>query len=117
LKFSRSSRLLKKSDFEAVFQDARDASRGFALRRKDFTIYFRPTNAPARLGISVPKKVVRQAVRRNRIKRCLREYFRLNQDEFLGDIIVRLTKAPKNLTYQNLVQSLEVLKNYFRGKK
>ena len=39
----------------------------------------------------VPKKVVRTAVGRNRIKRLLREWFRLGQAEIAGlDVIARL---------------------------
>lgn len=37
-----------------------------------------------RLGVSISKKVLRNAVARNRIRRLLRESFRLNRDEFLG---------------------------------
>lgn len=49
-----------------------------------------------RLGMIVPKKVIRTAVGRNRVKRLLREWFRLGQTDFPGiDVIARL-KAPGN---------------------
>ncbi|MEW5769212.1 MAG: ribonuclease P protein component [Pseudomonadota bacterium] len=49
----------------------------------------------ARLGMIVPKKLVSTAVRRNRIKRLLREWFRLNQEDLPGlDIIARLKAKP-----------------------
>ncbi len=44
----------------------------------------------------VPKKVIRTAVGRNRVKRLLREWFRLGQTDIAGlDIIARL-KARDN---------------------
>ena len=45
----------------------------------------------ARLGMIVPKKVVTTAVARNRVKRLLRESFRLHQAEYAGlDVVARL---------------------------
>lgn len=45
----------------------------------------------ARLGMIVPKKIVATAVARNRVKRLLRESFRLHQAEFSGlDVLARL---------------------------
>ncbi|MEW5788797.1 MAG: ribonuclease P protein component [Pseudomonadota bacterium] len=45
----------------------------------------------ARLGLIIPKKVVATAVGRNRIKRLLREVFRLRQKELAGlDVVFRL---------------------------
>jgi len=44
-----------------------------------------------RLGMIVPKKVIRTAVGRNRVKRLLREWFRLGQADIAGlDVIARL---------------------------
>jgi len=57
-----------------------------------FTFYVgrRPEGGPPRLGILVSKKHAALATVRNRIKRCIREAFRLEQDR-LGtiDILVR----------------------------
>jgi ribonuclease P protein component len=45
----------------------------------------------ARLGLIVPKKILSTAVERNRVKRLLREWFRLHQEKMAGlDIIARL---------------------------
>lgn len=45
----------------------------------------------SRLGMIVPKKVIRTAVGRNRVKRLLREWFRLGQADITGlDVIARL---------------------------
>jgi ribonuclease P protein component len=44
----------------------------------------------ARLGLIVPKKFIATAVVRNRVKRLLREWFRLHQEKLAGlDIIAR----------------------------
>lgn len=45
----------------------------------------------ARLGLIVPKKIIATAVARNRVKRLLREGFRLNQGEAAGlDVVARV---------------------------
>lgn len=47
--------------------------------------------AHPRLGLIIPKKVVATAAGRNRIKRLLREFFRLHQADLVGlDVVVRL---------------------------
>lgn len=52
--------------------------------------------ACSRLGLIVAKKVERQAVKRNRVKRLLREVFRLNQQEERAknmDWVIRLRNS------------------------
>lgn len=46
----------------------------------------------ARLGVIVAKKIAKRAVDRNRIKRWVRECFRLSQDSLSGLDIVVLAK-------------------------
>lgn len=55
-----------------------------------FTVLYRDNGIRApRLGLAVSKKNCRQAVGRNRIKRIVRESFRLNQNRLPGiDIVV-----------------------------
>ena len=71
--FTRAERLSGKSAFDRVFQGGR------AFRRRPLTVIVRTNDAGvSRLGLSVGRKLG-GAVRRNRIKRVLREAFRLNK--------------------------------------
>ncbi len=86
--FPRCRRLLGGADFRRVFQQRRKiASRHGAL--------FVAANdlQHARLGIAVSRKVSRRAVERNRIKRQVREYFRLHHRQ-LGPVDVVFTAFP-----------------------
>jgi ribonuclease P protein component len=82
--FSKELRIRKKAEFDAVF----------ARRQRSFQgplgVYVVPNNLPhSRLGISMSRRVG-IAARRNRIKRLLRESFRLQQHELPAgyDIVV-----------------------------
>lgn len=66
-------RISRSADFDAVYQRGRSASNRHLVVYV-FTRDDAPSGAPARLGISVSKKVG-GAVERNRIKRVLREQF------------------------------------------
>lgn len=108
-RFSRASRLLKPSEFQAVF-DARKACRGqwLTVHRIEGPLasstndpipelpeLIVKSGSPARLGLIVAKRLVPAAVRRNLIRRVVREYFRLNPAAFApGDWIVRLHESP-----------------------
>lgn len=49
----------------------------------------------ARLGLVVPKRVVRMATERNRVKRTIREWFRTNAREFPSiDVVVVIRSRP-----------------------
>ncbi len=99
-RFSRASRLLKPSEFQAVF-DARQATRGqwLTAHRAD-TTSFEPDlvlsgSRNGRLGLVVAKRLVPTAARRNLIRRIVREYFRTHPEQFLsGDWIIRLHESP-----------------------
>jgi ribonuclease P protein component len=78
-------RLSEKADFERLLRDGRRQSRsGYT-----FFISMR-TAGPARLGILVTRRHAAKATVRNRIKRCVREAFRMQQAD-LGamDVLVR----------------------------
>ena len=90
LRFPRDARLLKATDFRAVFRTGRRARAGLLHAR------IRPNGkGRARLGLAVSLKATRKAVIRNRIRRQLRESFRVNQHRLEGlDIVVSLSRPP-----------------------
>ena len=82
--FTRESRLLTPKQYSNVFEKAIPAT------SPHITILARHNNLDiARLGMTIPKKKVKLAVNRNRLKRCIRENFRLNTHRLPNvDIIV-----------------------------
>lgn len=79
--FSKSYRLLNASDYQAVFDHA-----PFRASHPNLLILARPSASPhSRLGLVIAKKHIRHAAQRNRIKRHVREFFRLHQQQ-LGNI-------------------------------
>ena len=60
-----------------------------------------------RLGLVLPKRLARQAVFRNVIRRQAREAFRLRAAQLPGlDIVLRLTRSAKSLTGERAGQKL-----------
>lgn len=85
-RFRRRQRL-RTADIAALFAGGR------AVRRPGFTVLLRTNGLGIpRLSVIVPKRTVPRAVNRNRLKRRLREWFRIHQGR-LGsqDISIRLT--------------------------
>jgi ribonuclease P protein component len=77
-------RLLTARDYELVFRHPQKSS-GKALT----VLARRSGHEPARLGLAIPRKQIRRAVERNRIKRLIRESFRRHQDLLCGlDVVV-----------------------------
>lgn len=87
--FPKRYRLTKTDEYSSVFGFRR------ALKSPHFLLHYRPRaageDASARLGIVVPKRLVKAAVRRNLIKRIGRERFRLLRSRLPAqDLILRL---------------------------
>lgn len=84
--YHKRQRLTKADEFSSVFSLRR------TLHSQYLQVFIRPNGlARARLGLVVAKHVARHAVRRNYMKRVIREYFRLHATEVNGfDIVVRV---------------------------
>lgn len=103
LTFPRSHRLGGKREFSAVFDERTRESAG------PLTIYSRPNGLKhLRLGISISRRVG-TAVKRNRIKRLLREAFRLSQHEWPGGydlvVVVRPHEMMELQAYRDLMRA------------
>ncbi|HID48606.1 MAG TPA: ribonuclease P protein component [Chromatiales bacterium] len=87
-RFSRQQRLPNPAAFKYVFDKPCKVS------SRNFTILARANQRnQARLGLAVPKRQIRRAVARNRIKRLVRESFREHQADLAGLDIVVLARA------------------------
>ncbi len=61
----------------------------------------------ARLGLAISRKNIKTAIKRNQIKRIIRESFRLNQEKLEGlDIVVTAHKASVEAEKRALKDSL-----------
>ena len=93
-------RIKKQADFQRLFQKGK---RAFS---PSLTLLYVP--APAmRMGVSVGKKHGK-SVQRNRIKRLVREAFRLNQDKMKGTYsFIILPKVNKEYSFQVFERDLQ----------
>ena len=79
LTYGKSEKLKSKKSIELLFEEGNSVA-SFPLR----FIFFKDLSGlkPSQIGVSVPKKKVPHAVDRNRIKRLMRESYRLNKNLF-----------------------------------
>ncbi len=97
--FYKSLRLLTAGDYKAVF----DKATYKVSSRQVLILANRSNRTEARLGLVIAKKNVRYAVQRNRIKRIIRESFRLNQNRLSGvDSVVLARQGLDKLDNQAL---------------
>jgi len=101
--FGRELRLLKPAHYRRVFQNARRSSDRY------FTVlYLGNDRSRARLGMAIAKKALKRAVDRNRVKRVVRESFRLRQWDLAGlDLVVMCGRGIGQADGQQLRDSLE----------
>ena len=101
--FSRHVRLLKPDEHSRVFKNPVRSSDRY------LTILAVPGEKSfARLGLAISKKNAKRAVDRHRIKRLVRESFRLNQCELPAiDIVVMAKPITKSAENQQIHHSLQ----------
>jgi len=101
-------RLKKQADFKRVL----DA--GLKRRFDNFLVFFRPSDlAMSRLGMVVSKKVAKQAVRRNKLRRQISQLFypTFKQWDFptKGDMVVMVLANPTQ-GWEEIVREVEKIK-------
>ena len=102
-KFNRESRLLTPGHFQKVF------SKPIRFGSSHITILVSPnSDQKNRLGLAIAKKRVKLAVQRNRIKRQIRESFRLNQHNLPHiDIVVMVKSGTDKLENSEINRQIE----------
>jgi len=102
--FPRSARLLTQDDYQHVFSHAT------RYTDKHITILARDNEGlGGRLGLAVSKKYARRAVDRSRLKRLIRESFRMYKQDYLSrlDLVVMVRTAAVSAKNLQIRQSLE----------
>lgn len=87
--FPRTLRLLTSSDFDNVFSNSkRIGSPSLTLIVKNNQLSY------PRIGFAIAKKQIKRAHERNRLKRLMREFIRLNQHNLPHFDMIMLAKNP-----------------------
>ena len=95
-------RIVKRSDYQRALQG------GKRIHTRHFALVFYPTEfITTRLGLIVSKRVG-NAVNRNRVKRLIREFFRLNKSLFpvSYDVVVIAKPGAHTLTYHQVANEI-----------
>ncbi|MBI5827044.1 MAG: ribonuclease P protein component [Deltaproteobacteria bacterium] len=98
LSFPKGERLLKSQDFTRVRKD------GKRLYSRSFTVFILPNAlGKRRLGLSVGARVA-DSPGRNRVKRLIREFYRLNKGSFpdSSDILISVKTVDNIKWYRDL---------------
>jgi ribonuclease P protein component len=103
LPFRSRQRIRASADFDDVYKTGRRAGDAY------FGVAFRANRLEgARLGMSVGVRMLGSAVARNRLRRLIRESFRLRQHDLPGiDIVLTARAAAKGAATRELRMSLE----------
>lgn len=109
LSHPRSARLLKGREFKAVFDQRR------AISSPLFKVHYADSDVP-RLGMAVSRRVSLRAVERNRIRRHIRESFRLMRPRLAPlDFVVLAKPAASGSDSRELRRALDQFWHRFSG--
>ena len=100
--FPKTFRLLRRSEFRRVYDEGQRRSASLC------TVFFRPNGLPhSRLGITTPARLG-SAVVRNRLRRRIREVFRLNLGSLAPgwDLLVNPREAVGKVSFTTLQREL-----------
>jgi len=102
LNLPRNCRLVRRSEYDVVYRE------GSRRTSREFTIFLRPNGLEiSRFGWSI-KKALGNAVRRNRIRRRLREILRLHRQEIATgwDIVIHPRSTAATAEFSPLAAEL-----------
>ncbi|HSE83239.1 MAG TPA: ribonuclease P protein component [Thermodesulfobacteriota bacterium] len=101
-RFPSELRIRKSSDFKKVFE------KGKKFSSEHYTIIFTPNSLGfPRLGLVVGKKRMSGAVKRNRVKRIVREVFKKNKPVFNSlDVLILPKKGSQALGYKKAEEEI-----------
>ncbi len=101
----KQAKLIKTDDFSSVFNLRKRIAAPYLVMR------FKPSplNRP-RLGLIVAKRTAKLAVKRNYMRRVLRELFRLNQHDLPSvDLVIQVQKTFEKADFNMIKQEFEQL--------
>lgn len=112
-KFPKEYRLLKRVQFKRVFEKPQKCFGGAMV------LFYRDNGlAYARLGLAVTKRNIPKAVERNRLRRIIRESFRVHGGQLKGfDIVVLPLKGADTLDKSQWVRNLRKKWAYIARQK
>lgn len=103
-RFCKTHRLIKKSDFNHVFNQAKKLVYG------NLTLLYRANTLPnSRLGFAISKRYVNRAVLRNKIRRIIKESFRLNKTLPAYDMVILMNQPCDKQKIHDIHQNIEKL--------
>lgn len=119
-KFGKNEKLKSKKHIERLFAE------GKSIKKFPFTLIYLPLEntdeTKVKTAVSVPKKLVKTAVGRNRIKRLMREVFRKNKYLVTSNIsgsyaLMLIYISKEKAEYESLNKSMRKLLNAFVEKE
>lgn len=99
------AKLIKTDDFSSVFNLRKRIAAPYLVMRFKPNSFHRP-----RLGLIVAKRTAKLAVKRNYMRRVLRELFRLNQHDLPSiDLVIQVQKTFEKAEFNVVKQEFEQL--------